>query len=204
MGYFIRPSKAELSRINEEIIVTQEFMELIDKRVSVLTAEKLKLDAIINKKRLSLEGSKKNIEDKSNKVLEKYGSLELKRITHFTKKNLEVKLKNEYIAGIRYQFPFISKKSKIIYPLSMTGFGIDSLYTTTNEFMDNIIDFSKYTEARKRISKELKMIKRKLNNLKNIILPDLISQKKATKKFLMEKERFDTVTKMSVINSIKQ
>jgi len=199
MKYFVRPSKAELIKTEEEISLIRQFMELIDERVKVLTKEKLKLNAIIDTKRAKLAKYKQDLKYLADKVMQTYGYLGLKRVTHFSKKSLTINLKYEYLAGIKYFFPYLASNDEQ-YPLSLTNFEIDDLADTTKVFLENIIDLSKYIEAEKRISHELSMIKRKLNTLKNIILPELKQSKNQIKKYLMEKERFNNVIKMELIN----
>jgi V/A-type H+-transporting ATPase subunit D len=204
MTYFVRPSKAELINTKQEISLIQEFMELIDERVKLLTKEKLRLEKIINQKKKNLVKFKIEFQDMSNKVLKKYGLINLKRISEFTRKSLKINLKYEYIAGVKYYFPAIIKSKKIPYPLSITSFEVDELASATEKFMENIIDISKYIEAFKKINYELNLIKRKLNALKNIILPELNQKQKKIKKYLNEKDRFEKVFKMKLIKEIKK
>ncbi|MBN2422354.1 hypothetical protein JXB41_03940 [Candidatus Woesearchaeota archaeon] len=203
MEYFIRPSKAELIKTNNEIKTIRQFMELIDERVKLLTQEKLKLEDIIRTKKLNLEKYKAELEDKSEDVLKKYGYLGLKRISHFTKRSFKINLKYEFIAGIKYFFPEIVKGNAVPYALSITSFEIDDLYNATMKFMENIIDLSRYIEAEKKITHELNLIRRKLNALKNLIIPELETNRKKIKKFLAEKERFDNVGKINIIEMVK-
>ena len=163
MQYFTRPSKSELLNTEAEIQTAKEFLVLIDERVKILSSEKLKLEKIIHHKKQNIEIFKKKIEDKSADVLKKYGLLGLKRISHFTKKSIELKLNSEYIAGVKYSFPFIIKEEAINYPVSITSFEVDDLAIFTHKFFENIIDLSKYIEAMKHVSRELNQIKRKLN-----------------------------------------
>ncbi|MBD3204055.1 hypothetical protein GF327_07175 [Candidatus Woesearchaeota archaeon] len=204
MEYFIKPSKAGQLKTEQEITLVNDFLKLMDQRVKVLTKEKIKLDTIIKDKKKKLSAYKNKLMDDSYRVLRNYGLLEFKKIAEVSKKNLSVKLEYEFIAGVKYFFPKIKKKSDISFAFTLGDFDIDNLSENTEKFLENIADLSRHVEADKRITRELDTLKRKVNALKNVILPELKKQKKKISKYLDEKERFDNVIKMRLIERLKE
>ncbi|MBU0757477.1 MAG: hypothetical protein KKF44_05400 [Nanoarchaeota archaeon] len=203
MEYFVRPSKTELVRVEEELKTLNQFMQLLDERAKLLSNEKTRLKEIVSAKRDNVKKFKDQVIEKSDEVMRKYGLSGLKRVSHFSAPTMQIDLVEEMIAGVKYRFPKIMKVKEHTYPLSISSFEIDDLSDASGKLMENIIDLSKYIEAEKRLEKEIRQVRRKLFAVKNILLPEEERNKKMIKSFLSEKERSEKIIKMMVIEKIQ-
>jgi vacuolar-type H+-ATPase subunit D/Vma8 len=203
MNYFIRPSKEQLIKTREELKTVREFENILDERAQSLSKEINNLKKIIKEKQKRTLTGKIYLSNESKKALEKYGILGLKRISLTSKDVLRVSQKKDNILGVSYSFPEIKKTKGISYSINRTDPVIDLLYKKTSQFLETVIDLSKYKQAKRRLNKELISVRRKLNAIRNILKRDLEEKETKIKRYLAEKERYDWVIRKLVVDKIQ-
>ncbi len=202
MSYFVRPSKDELRGVEEEIETLKEFVGIMEERAAALSRERTGIEREIKEKRARLDDRKKELEAKAAEAVKRHGLLGLRRIAFLSGSQLEVETKKETILGVDYLYPSVYVEPR--YSLTLSSLVVDDLADFSERFLDDLLAVAKFVEAERWLTRELKMVRRKLNAISNLVLPELKEKRKKIKKYLEEKERDNWVKRKQVIESVER
>ncbi len=199
---FVRPSRDELRKVDESINMMEQFIEILDERSKGLSSERNRLQKIISDKEYAVLRKKLDLSTKLDRVYKRYGLRELRRLSMTSDDNLRIFLREDSILGVPYSFPTVAGAGPS-YMTSEGSFLLDSTCSDISSWLESIADLSRYKEAEKTLSSELKMVRRKLNVLRNLVLKNEYEKKKKIKHILEEKERSAWVLKKLVVEQLK-
>ena len=201
---FNRPSREQLRAVNEEIASFEEIKEIMNERAQALNEEISRLDKIINKNSETIIKLRANLLLKLDKCVKTYGLLNLKRLSISCRESLKVDLHEESVLGVKYQIPLLKKTGNYSYSINRSNELVDQAVLHNMELLQALLNFSKYYEARKKLSRELNSIQRRLNSIKNLLIKELLDERKKISNFLSEKERFEWVINHKTISLARE
>ncbi|MGC8571694.1 MAG: V-type ATP synthase subunit D [Candidatus Micrarchaeia archaeon] len=178
----VNPTRINLINTKKNIVLAKKGHSLLKRKREVLVLEFLNFINKFARDRdylypLLQEGYKK-VAIASSYV----GDFELDRISTHIKEPKPVKITEKNIMGVR--IPNIERSSENLsilergYSLMSTDVSIDDINESFNEIVNVIIEVAKREQSLKRIVLEIEKVKRRVNALEYILLPDLDKRSK--------------------------
>jgi len=176
----INPTRINLINTKKSIVLASKGHSLLKRKREVLIIEFLKLikESTHDRDFLYplLQKAYKNTMISSVYV----GDFELEQASNYIKEPKPVKITQKNIMGVK--IPIIEKSNEAFnlvdrgYSLISTDLSIDDTNKAFSEILDIIIDVAKREQGLKRLVLEIEKVKRRVNALEYILLPNLNKQ----------------------------
>ena len=173
----INPTRINLINTKKSITLAKKGHSLLKRKREVLVLEFLKLVNESTRDRNYLYPKLQETYKKVAIASSYVGDFELERVSNYIKEPKPVKITEKNIMGVR--IPEIERSSENLsifergYSLMTTDVSIDDVNESFNEVLNIIIEVAKREQSLKRIVLEIEKVKRRVNALEYILLPDL-------------------------------
>lgn len=204
MASFVRPSRSELRRLEEEEHLVRDFIEILDERAAALSQTKAGLLRTVAERETGLAKIGRELEKRLDALFRKTGLLDLQRLARTSQDSLRAELVEDYVLGVRYVFPRIAECEIAFAAANSRTILADKVAHDLKRWLVAVSDLSKYEQAERTLSSELVLVRRKLNALRNLTLNEVVSKRKKVKLILAEKERSNWVVKKLVIEKTRK
>ncbi|MFX0002030.1 MAG: V-type ATP synthase subunit D [Candidatus Hodarchaeota archaeon] len=190
----IKPTKTNLLNLKRRLdfaIKGQNFLEIRREQL-ILQIKKLWMD--YNSKRKELLKLFKGSINTLTKTYEEMGKNEviliskLSRIQYKPRINIRT-VKNMGLVITQIDYELFQEKKLPAYTFENTSHYLDDLLIVLKEFFNKIIKFSEIEDLILKVASSFKKVNRRINGLKNVIIPRLESNIKQIKDILEEIER---------------
>ncbi|MGC8648933.1 MAG: V-type ATP synthase subunit D [Candidatus Micrarchaeia archaeon] len=195
----VNPTRINLINTKKSIVLAKKGHSLLKRKREVLVIEFLKLmkESTHDRDFLYplLQESYKNVAIAYSYV----GDFELEQSSNYIKEPERVRITQKNIMGVK--IPEIEKSNKPFnliengYSLMSTDVSVDDANESIKNILDIIIDVAKREQGLKRLVLEIEKVKRRVNALEYILLPNLNTQAKYISLRLEEIDR-DTFSEL--------
>lgn len=173
----LNPTRINLINTRKTIVLASKGHELLKRKREVLVAEFLKLLQESTNDRNYLQEMLQRAY-KSLAVASTYvGDFDLEEISNYVKEPRRVKIIQKNIMGVK--IPEIQRDKESIdildrgYSILSTSIAVDDVNEAFNDAINTIVDVAKREQGLKRIVLEIDKVKRRVNALEYILLPNL-------------------------------
>lgn len=188
----VSPTRMNLLNLKQRLVTTRKGLELLESKREALVKEFFKMiDSAVTARGDLRKGMQeaKNALTLSTAV---EGRERLTSAAFAAGRNLAIELSEKNIWGVR--FPELRFQSAVRsldargYSITGTSFGVDNAARCFEEVVDRVLQAVSVEMRLKRVGEEIKKMTRRINALKEVILPPLRSQIGGIKNHLEERE----------------
>lgn len=191
----VNPTRMELIKKNGQIKMAEQGRDLLRQKMDVLVREFFLVMESFSKSRDELETVANDAQSSLLMAQAVDDSIALKSAAFATRKTILLEIREKNVMGV--SVPVIEKKraSKTIlergYGVIGTSGRIDETAEKFEAELDMLIDLAEKETAMRRIGSEIRMNRRRVNALEQMLIPELKRQSKYIKMAIEERERED-------------
>lgn len=191
----VNPTRMELIKKNAQIKMAEQGRDLLRQKMDVLVREFFFVMESFSKSRDELEVAAGDAQHALLMAQAVDDTIALKSASFATRKTITLEIREKNIMGV--PVPVIEKKraSKTViergYGIIGTSGRIDETAEKFEAELDMLIDLAEKETAMRRIGSEIRMNRRRVNALEQMLIPELKRQSKYIKMAIEERERED-------------
>lgn len=191
----VNPTRMELIKKNGQIKMAEQGRDLLRQKMDVLVREFFLVMESFSRSRDELETVANDAQRSLLMAQAVDDSITLKSAAFATRKTILLEIREKNVMGV--SVPVIEKKraSKTIlergYGMIGTSGRIDETAEKFEAELDMLIDLAEKETAMRRIGSEIRMNRRRVNALEQMLIPELKRQSKYIKMAIEERERED-------------
>jgi V/A-type H+-transporting ATPase subunit D len=195
MAEDVQPTRTELLRLKNQIVLAEQGCELLKKKRDALLVEFMKIMESVVDKTKQLEDMAVSAGYSLAVAKAVDGFITLKSAGLATKGNVEIEISGSHIMGV--PVPTVTGKPVRRSTLDR-GYGLIGISSRIEEtaerfeqYLELIIEIAAVETKFKRLAQELKKTKRRVNALDQVVVPSLKQKLKITEAALDERSRED-------------
>ena len=189
MSTYVKATRMELLELRKKLKLALKGHDLLSDKQDMLIKEFFNIVTKIRiSEKIMMERIKRAYKNLSNAV-GKVGFINLKQVSLSSPMKLEMKLKPYNVIGIPLYF--IEKNWEFKYPYNISDCGpeVDDVLSSFRDMIDSVIEMAELEYSLILLSEEISRTRRKVNALKNLLIPRLKEEISRVEVRLEEMER---------------
>ncbi len=202
----INPTRQELLRLKKQLKVAESGHELLKNKLDSLIREFLNHVKELQKLRKEIEETIPELLTDHLKAENNLGSNRLKAIlSHIPRAEVEVEKKN--IMGVEveeYQFKNEEEVRKTPLGKKSGDHNLEKVKEKAGKISDSILKYATLEQKIKLLAEEIESVRRRVNSLEHVYIPEIQESQKYITQKLEEKERFERTVLMKLKDFLNQ